>query len=61
MTILIDTSALYALVDRDDPNHQDAEAFWLSWPEGETPITHDYVLLETFAHFRQFGFRSLPA
>ena len=49
MTLLVDTSALYALMDRDDPNHVSARAFWSTLPERETPLTHNYVVLETSA------------
>jgi predicted nucleic acid-binding protein len=49
VTILVDTSALYALADRDDPNHPRAKTFWSSLPVGEVPITHNYVMLETCA------------
>ena len=49
MKILVDTSALYALADYDDPNHEIAKRFWSSLPDGEIPITHNYILLETCA------------
>jgi predicted nucleic acid-binding protein len=49
VTILVDTSALYALVDRDDPNHARASTFWSSLPDDQVPVTHNYVLLETCA------------
>jgi predicted nucleic acid-binding protein len=60
VTILVDTSALYALADRDDPNHKSAKTFWLGWPDGEIPITHNYVLLETCALVqRRLGIEAL--
>jgi predicted nucleic acid-binding protein len=49
VTILVDTSALYALVDADDPHHQTATAFWSSLPIDEIPITHNYVMVEACA------------
>lgn len=49
MTLLVDTSALYALMDRDDPNHHRAGAFWSSLPDDEVPVTHNYMLVETCA------------
>jgi predicted nucleic acid-binding protein len=47
MTLLVDTSALYALIDRDDLNHQSARTFWSGLSDEETPVTHNYVLVET--------------
>ena len=49
MTTLVDTSALYALLDEDDLNHELAKA-WLSGP-GRDPVeplvTHSYVVVES--------------
>lgn len=60
MTLFVDTSALYALLDHDDPNHQSAKAFWSSLPDDETPITHNCVLLETCALIqRRLGVEAL--
>jgi uncharacterized protein len=48
--ILLDTSALYALVSRDDRNHDAAVATLARMEaEGEEPVIHTYVLAETFA------------
>jgi uncharacterized protein len=50
MSIFIDTSAFYALLDRDDENHSKAKK---AWPEivdaAETLVTSNYVLVETTA------------
>ncbi|MGH3441974.1 MAG: type II toxin-antitoxin system VapC family toxin [Nitriliruptorales bacterium] len=46
--ILADTSALYALLDRDDRNHVAAVAAW-DTVSAETPLTHNYVVVETMA------------
>jgi predicted nucleic acid-binding protein len=48
---LVDTSALYALLDEDDENHE-AAARWLSGPgadPSEALVSHNYVLVETAA------------
>jgi uncharacterized protein len=50
MRIFIDTSAFYALLDRDDENHQKAKRAWTGMLHGEnTLVTSNYVLVETFA------------
>jgi predicted nucleic acid-binding protein len=48
---LVDTSALYALLDEDDDNHA-AAAAWLRGPgssEDEVLVTHSYVVVESAA------------
>jgi len=48
--IFLDTSAIYALADRDDPHHQQAKGLFqdiLSSEEGI--LTHSYVLVESMA------------
>jgi predicted nucleic acid-binding protein len=46
----IDTSALYAVLDRDDEQHAVAQAVWARLLEGDAPlIVTNYVLLETVA------------
>jgi predicted nucleic acid-binding protein len=50
MRVFIDTSAFYALLDRDDENHQKAKTAWASLLENEDALmTSNYVLVETFA------------
>jgi predicted nucleic acid-binding protein len=50
MRIFIDTSAFYALLDRDDKNHRKAKNAWVDLLKNEnTLITSNYVLVETFA------------
>jgi predicted nucleic acid-binding protein len=48
--VFVDTSALYALLDRDDRRHADAAAIWRKLVEEARPLTtHSYVLVEAFA------------
>ena len=50
MTIFIDTSAFYAILDRDDANHASAADTWLRLLRDEQALlTSNYVLLETSA------------
>lgn len=48
--ILIDTSAIFAVLDEDDINHHRAAKFWAESVENETTIlTNSNLLLEAFA------------
>lgn len=48
--ILVDTSALYAVLDRDDDNHAEAKAAWTRLLETEEPLlVTNYVVVETTA------------
>lgn len=50
MTELVDTSALFALLDADDENHRRARAHLQAVLADEaTLLTHEYVLVETIA------------
>ena len=48
MTVFVDTSALYALLDEDDANHEDA-ARRLRALRDDDLVTHAYVVVETLA------------
>ena len=48
MTVLIDTSAIYALLDRTDASHRRAAAIFTALAD-EPLITHSYVVVEAFA------------
>jgi len=50
MTVFIDTSAFYAVFDRDDSNHSEAKNVWTRLiHEAATFLTSNYVLVETAA------------
>jgi predicted nucleic acid-binding protein len=46
--VFVDTSALYALLDEDDSNHQAASEAFVRL-QGSDLVTHAYVLVETLA------------
>ena len=52
--IFVDTSAWYALMDAEDPNHRAAQAFHRDLGKGRFGrlVTTDYVLDETYTHLR---------
>jgi len=48
--IFLDTSAIYAMADREDPRHEQAkERFQGLLAAGEGILTHNYVLVEAMA------------
>ena len=50
MNVFVDTSALYAVLDADDQNHQPAKQTWVDLITQEADlVSANYVLLETFA------------
>ncbi len=50
MSLFIDTSALYALLDGDEFRHADVVAAWQTvTDDGRILFTSNYVLVETFA------------
>lgn len=50
MTVFVDTSALYAVLDADDGNHSLAAAEWQRLLLGSSPlVTTNYVLVEATA------------
>ena len=63
MTLFVDTSALLAFLDADQPRHSDAVDAW-SQALGDhvTLVTSNYVLVETFALVqRRLGLDALRA
>jgi predicted nucleic acid-binding protein len=50
VTVFVDTSALYALLDRADAHHKQAVATWTDLLNGdERFVTSNYVFVESFA------------
>jgi predicted nucleic acid-binding protein len=50
VTVFVDTSALYAMVDHADASHDSAQAIWGRLLNGGAALlTNNYVLLETCA------------
>ena len=50
MSVFVDTSALYAVMDADDTSHPPAREEWQSLLLAATPmVTTYYVMLETMA------------
>lgn len=50
MRVFIDTSAFYALLDRDDQSHEKARKAWIALLDSSSLcVTSNYVLVETFA------------
>ncbi len=48
-SVFVDTSAFYAVLDRDDSNHADSEPAWERLLGSDTLLTSNYVLVETTA------------
>lgn len=50
MSVLVDTSAFYALLNRNDQYHQSARKCWNRLlDDEELLVTHNYILVETHA------------
>lgn len=54
MRIFIDTSAFYALLDKDDSNHSKARKAWPALIKADNIlVTTNYVLIESYALLQQ--------
>ena len=51
MSVVVDTSAIFALLDQGDAHHAAAVAFWTD-PDDEDLVTHAYVVVESVALVR---------
>jgi predicted nucleic acid-binding protein len=50
MSVFVDTSALYAMLDADDADHQAAADVWTQLLEADEPlVSSNYILVETTA------------
>lgn len=49
MSVLVDTSALYALLVSEDPNHAAAARVFAALRQRGPVVTHNYVVVETVA------------
>ena len=63
MSIFVDTSALFAILDADDLNHTSAKETWARLLDAdETLVTTNYVLVETHALVqRRLGMAAVKA
>ncbi len=63
MTVFVDTSAFYALLDRDDANHASAAERWKSFLSSDTTlVSTNYVLVECAALIQsRFGMAAARA
>ncbi len=61
MSVFVDTSAFYALVDADDDKHARAVATWQALADENEPVlTHNLVLVESIALVQaRMGIRAL--
>jgi len=62
MTVFVDTSALYAVLDRDDANHRDAAVAFPDLLGHDRLLTHSYVAVEASALVqRRLGIEAVRA
>ena len=63
MTVFVDTSAIFAMLDRGDANHAQALRSWTRLCEGSARlVTNNYILVETTAVLqRRLGMAAVRA
>ena len=63
MRIFVDTSAVFALLDRDDSNHKKAIKVWSSLLDPENIlVSSNYILVESFALIQhRLGIKAVSA
>jgi uncharacterized protein len=62
VSVFVDTSALYAVLDRDDANHLPAAETYLALLEQTALLTHAFVVVETAALVqRRLGMEAVRA
>lgn len=63
MSVFVDTSALFAVLDRRDAHHDEAARTWRRLLErGDLLRTHNYVMVETYALVQaRLGMRAVRA
>jgi predicted nucleic acid-binding protein len=61
MSVFVDTSALLAVLDRDDERHAAAKQAWEGLRDrAEVPVCHNYILVEASTVLaRRFGLEAL--
>ena len=59
-SVFVDTSAFYAVLDRDDANHGRAADIWARILPAAKLVTHNYAVVETMALVqRRLGFAAV--
>lgn len=59
--VFVDTSALLAVIDGDDSNHEEAVEIWTKLvSSSEVMVSHNYILVEMFALLQnRFGMQAI--